>query len=114
MSSILVLDDLAANRDLLSIVLGHAGHTVVQAATGEGALDLVRTNQPELIVADLVMPGMNGYEFVRELRADPELRNIKVVFCTAAYDQGEVRSLAESCGVSHILVKPCEPEEIIG
>ena len=95
-------------------MLGHAGHTVVQAATGEGALDLVRTNQPELIVADLVMPGMNGYEFVRELRADPELRNIKVVFCTAAYDQGEVRSLAESCGVSHILVKPCEPEEIIG
>jgi signal transduction histidine kinase len=114
MSSILVLDDRAANRDLLSTVLGHAGHTVVQAATGEQALDLVRTNQPELIVADLVMPGMNGYEFVGELRADPELRNIKVVFCTAAYDQGEVRSLAESCGVSHILVKPCEPEEIIG
>jgi signal transduction histidine kinase len=113
MSSILVLDDLAANRELLSTVLGYAGHTVVQAATGERALELVHANQPELIIVDLLMPGMNGCEFVGELRADPELRNTRVVLCTAIYDQGEVRSLAESCGVGHILVKPCEPEEII-
>jgi two-component system chemotaxis sensor kinase CheA len=113
MSSILVLDDLAANRDLLSTVLGYAGHNVAQAATGEQALDLARTSQPELIIVDLVMPGMNGYEFVRELRADPQLGNTRVVFCTAAYDDHEVRNLAESCGVAHVVVKPCEPEEII-
>ena len=112
MSSILVLDDLAANRDLLSTVLGYAGHAVVQAATGEQALDVARAHPPELIIVDLMMPGMNGYEFVRELRADPQLGNTRVVFCTAAYDDHEVRSLAESCGVTHILVKPCEPEEI--
>jgi two-component system, chemotaxis family, sensor kinase CheA len=113
MSSILVLDDRAANRDLLSTVLGYAGHTVAQAATGEQALDLVRAHQPELIIVDLLMPGMNGCEFVGELRADPELRNTRVVLSTAIYDQRQVRSLAESCGVAHILVKPCEPEEII-
>ena len=113
MSLILVLDDLAANRDLLSTVLGYAGHAVVQAATGEQALELARAHEPELIVVDLMMPGMNGYEFVRELRADPELWSTKVAFCTAAYDDHEVRSLAKSCGVSHVLVKPCEPEEII-
>jgi signal transduction histidine kinase len=113
MSLILVLDDLAANRDLLSAVLGYAGHDVEQAATGEQALDLARATQPELIIVDLMMPGMNGYEFVRELRADPQLGDTRVAFCTAAYDQDEVRSLAESCGVAHVLVKPCEPEEII-
>jgi signal transduction histidine kinase len=112
-SSILVLDDRATERDLLSTVLTYAGHTVVQAPSGEEALDLARANRPELIIADLMMPDMNGYEFVRELRADPLLANARVVFCTATYDQDEVRELAESCGVSHTLVKPCEPEEII-
>jgi CheY-like chemotaxis protein len=56
---------------------------------------------------------MNGYEFVRKLRADPTVGNTRVVFCSATYDQDEVRKIAESCGVSHILAKPCEPEEII-
>jgi CheY-like chemotaxis protein len=112
-SLIPVLDDRATERDLLSTVLTYAGHTIVQASTGEEALDLTRANRPELIMADLMMPGMNGYEFVRELRADPALEDARVVFCTATYDQDEVRRVAESCCVLHTLVKPCEPEEII-
>jgi PAS domain S-box-containing protein len=113
MSSILVLDDRTTERDLLSTVLGYAGHSVVQAATGEEALEIARKSEPELILVDLMMPGMNGYEFVRKLRADPTVGNTRVVFCSATYDQDEVRKIAESCGVSHILAKPCEPEEII-
>jgi diguanylate cyclase (GGDEF)-like protein len=113
MSSILVLDDRAPERELLSIVLGHVGHTILEASTGERALELARANEPELIIADLMMPGMNGYEFVRELRADPAVGETKVVFCTSAYDQDEVRKVADSCGVSRVLIKPCEPEEII-
>ena len=91
MSSILVLDDRAPERELLSTVLGYVGHTVVQASTGEQALELARRTQPELIIADLMMPGMNGYEFVRELRADPAVGETQVVFCTATYDDAEVR-----------------------
>jgi signal transduction histidine kinase len=113
MSAILVLDDRAPERELLSIVLGHVGHTVLQASTGEQALELARANEPELIIADLMMPGMNGYEFVRELRADPAVGATRVMFCTASYDEAEVRKVAESCGVWHTLIKPCEPEEII-
>jgi two-component system, cell cycle sensor histidine kinase and response regulator CckA len=109
-SSILVLDDRATERDLLSTVLGYAGHAVLQASTGEEALDLARANRPELIIADLMMPNMNGYEFVRELRGDPTLENTRVVFCTATYDEDEVRAVAQSSGVLHTLVKPCEPE----
>ena len=113
MSSILVLDDRAPERELLSIVLGHIGHTVLQASTGEQALELARAHLPELIIAYLMMPGMNGYEFVRELRADPAVGATRVMFCTASYNEAEVHKVAESCGVWHTLIKPCEPEEII-
>jgi CheY-like chemotaxis protein len=106
MSSILILDDRATGRDLLATVLGCGGHTITEAAGGEEALELVRANQPELIITDLMMNGMNGYEFVRKLRADPSGRNTQVMFCTATYDLDEVRKLAQSLGVSHILVKP--------
>ena len=113
MSSILVIDDRATERELLATVLGYAGHTVVEASTGARALEIARQRPPELIVVDLNMPEMNGYEFVRELRADRALARARVVFCTATYDQDEVRRIAETLGVSHILVKPLEPEEII-
>ena len=113
MSSILVVDDRETERELLATVLGYAGHIVVQASSGEEALGLARSAPPELIIADLMMPGMNGYQFVRELRSEPTLASARVVFCTATYDEDEVHSLAESCGVSHILIKPAEPEEII-
>ena len=85
----------------------------MEASTGGRGLELARQNPPELIVVDLNMPGMNGYEFVRELRADPAVAGIRVLFCTATYDQDEVGRIAETLGVSHILVKPLEPEEII-
>jgi PAS domain S-box-containing protein len=113
MSAILVLDDQAADRALLATVLGHAGHAVVEAATGEQALRMARADPPELIMVDLMMPGMNGYEFMRELRADPTVSHTRVVWCTAAYDENEVRRIADSCGVSHILVKPCAPGAIV-
>jgi EAL domain-containing protein (putative c-di-GMP-specific phosphodiesterase class I)/DNA-binding response OmpR family regulator len=113
MSAILVLDDRATERELLSAVLGRAGHTVLEATTGEQALAIARASKPELIIADVMMPGMNGYEFVRELRTDPSVGETRVVFCTAIYDSDEVRELTESCGVSHTIAKPCEPEEVI-
>jgi PAS domain S-box-containing protein len=113
MSSILVLDDRAPERELLSTVLGHVGHTVLEASSGEQALELARANKPELIITDLMLPGMSGYEFVRELRADPVACDTRVVFCTAIYDADDVRKLAERCGVSHAIATPCEPEEIV-
>ncbi len=113
MSSILVIDDRAAERDLLSTVLGYSGHAVTQATTGEEALRLIRPDPPDLIIVDLMMPGMNGYEFMRELRADADVGDTRVVWCTATYDEQEVRRIAETCGVSHVLVKPCEPDTII-
>ncbi len=113
MSSVLVLDDRPVERELLMTVLGYSGHTVVQASTGDEALALARETRPDLVIVDFLMPGMNGPEFVRELRADQALRDTRVVFCTANCDEVELAKLAETLGVSHILAKPCEPEEII-
>ncbi len=112
MSSVLVLDDRDSDRELMSTVLRYAGHKVIEASRGTEALALARKLRPDLITADILMPEMNGYEFVRELRDDPAVRDTLVVFCTASYDRSEVEQLAAACGVSHILVKPCEPTEI--
>jgi len=113
MSLILTVDDRANDRELLSLVLGYIGHTMLEAATGPEALETARTKKPDLIMVDLMMPGMNGYEFVTELRADPTISDTPIVFCTATYDQEEPRRMAARCGVEHILVKPCEALEII-
>ena len=113
MASILVVDDRADARDLLASVLGPAGHNVVQAAGGESALASARADHPELIVTDILMRGMDGYELVHRLRADASLRNTRVVFYTATYLLDEVRRLAAQCGVEHFLIKPCEPATII-
>jgi signal transduction histidine kinase len=113
MSSVLVLDDRPADRDLLATVLGYAGYDVLQASTAQQALACAREHRLDMIITDLSMPEVNGYEFVRELRADPQVCRTRVVFCTANYEQGEVRRLAEACGVSRVLVKPCEPQEIV-
>jgi two-component system, sensor histidine kinase len=113
MASILVLDDRSVERELLELVLGSAGHTVLQASNGEDALALARAEHPDLIIADVLMPGMDGYEFVRALREDPDTEAARVILCTATYDEDEVRRLALACGVSHILIKPVEPQEIL-
>ncbi|MEA2129538.1 MAG: hypothetical protein QOJ85_2429 [Solirubrobacteraceae bacterium] len=113
MTSVLVLDDRAADRELMRVVLGYAGYTVLEAPSGDEALALARSEPPDLIIADLLMPLMDGYEFVQQLRRDPDTSAIPVIFCTATYELTEVHSLVEACGVSRVLVKPVEPEEII-
>jgi signal transduction histidine kinase len=108
-----VLDDRPEDRELMTTLLGYAGHTVVAAATGDVALALARERRPELVIADILMPGMNGYEFVRLLREDSEVGAVPVIFCTANYLEGEVRELAASCGVSRFISKPSSPEIVL-
>jgi signal transduction histidine kinase len=112
-ATILVLDDRDADRNLLVTVLGYAGHEVLEATNGVEGLKLARARHPDLVISDILMPGMNGYEFARELRDDPSLADTLIVFATATYDQSEVRRLADACGVRHFLPKPTEPEKVI-
>ncbi len=113
MAAILVVDDYSANREFLVTLLGYAGYLMLEAVDGTEALNVVRAERPDLVIADLVMPTMDGYEFVRQLRADPALAHTLVIFCTATYQQAEAWQLAQACGVHHILTKPAEPEVVL-
>lgn len=113
MTSVLILDDRQADRYLLSTLLGYAGYDVCEASTGTEALTLARSEHPDLIITDILMPKMNGYEFVRQLRSDPDIGGTSVVFYTANYAHDEVQRLAEVCGVSRFIPKPSDPETVI-
>jgi PAS domain S-box-containing protein len=113
MTLVLVLDHRTTDREILATVLSYEGYDLLEASTGEEALELARASRPALIIANILTPTMDGYEFVRELGTDEATHNIPVIFCTATYGADEVRRLAEACGVSHTLVKPYEPDEIL-
>src|SRR5256885_15827964 len=113
MATILVVDDRPLNRELLLTVLASQGHRLLEAGDGVDALALVRAERPDLVICDILMPTMDGYEFVRRLRAEHEIATTAVIFCTAHYHAREASGLAASAGVARVLTKPCEPQQII-
>jgi CheY-like chemotaxis protein len=113
MATVLVVDDQASNRELIVTLLRYAGHAPIEAADGHLALAQVRAARPALVICDILMPTMDGYEFVRQLRADPDIAHTEVIFYTATFLEREARSLALSCGVSNVLIKPTEPQDIL-
>jgi len=113
MAKILVADDQPLNRKLIKIVLEGSDHVVLEASDGVEALAVARRERPDLVITDIVRPGIDGFEFVRQLRADPLLAGTRVVFYTATYLEEEARRLAQSCGVSRIIFKPAQADEII-
>ena len=79
---------------------------MIEAADGRQGLDAVHAERPDLVITDVLMPVMDGYELVRQLRLDPETATIPVVFYTAHYGEREARALALAGGVSDVLTKP--------
>jgi PAS domain S-box-containing protein len=113
MATVLVVDDHPANRDLVVTLLRYRGHTLLEAGDGAEALRIARAEHPDLIITDLVMPVMDGYELVRELRSDPGLAETRVIFYTANYLREEVEPIAAALGVYDIVSKPATPERIL-
>jgi diguanylate cyclase (GGDEF)-like protein/PAS domain S-box-containing protein len=112
-SNILVVDDDATNRKLVAALLSFEGHVVIEAADGAEALQSARRRKPDLIISDILMPSMDGYEFVRQLREDSTLAQTAVVFYTANYRQQEAEALAIRCQVDRVISKPCEAGDFI-
>jgi PAS domain S-box-containing protein len=113
MATVLIVDDRAANREIARASLDYGGYQVIEATEGRQALDLARTKRPDVILTDVLMPGMDGYEFVRDLRGDPDTAGIPVLFYTANYREDEARPLAAAFGVSKILSKDADPQELL-
>ncbi|HYE37852.1 EAL domain-containing protein [Methylocaldum sp.] len=114
MAKILIVDDRPLNREFLVTLLGYGDHRLLEASDGAEALEIIRAEHPDLVITDILMPAIDGYELVNQLRADPALAKTRVIFYTATYRAPEARALAESCGVSAVLAKPSSPEEILG
>jgi signal transduction histidine kinase/CheY-like chemotaxis protein len=113
MAKILIVDDRPTNRQFLLTLLGYGGHGLLEAADGAQALDRVRAEHPDLVITDILMPTMDGYTFVQDLRADPNIASTQVIFYTATYSTPEAQLLAKACGVDTVLRKPSDPEEIL-
>jgi signal transduction histidine kinase/DNA-binding response OmpR family regulator len=113
MSCILAIDDRPINRQFLVTLLGYGGHKVLEASDGEEALGIVRQSHPDLVITDIKMPKMDGYEFVDRLRQEPEHAATPVIFYTALFHEREASMVADSYGVTDIITKPSEPEEIL-
>ncbi len=110
---ILIADDHLVNRKFLVSLLEDSGFDALEADDGAEALELTREKQPDLIIADVVMPKVDGYELVKEVRSDPTIAQTPVIFYTANYIEAEAQRLAQACGVRHLLIKPSEAEDIL-
>ncbi len=105
---ILVVDDFKDDRDMYSYFLSLKGFQVTVAREGEEALTRACDLQPDLIVMDLSMPGIGGWEAIRRLKGDSRTCNIPVVVVT-----GRTFASAEAVGSDACLIKPCPPDEIL-
>ncbi len=111
--TILVVDDRAINREFLITLLGYSNHHIIEAADGLEALRVTKEKYPDLIITDILMPTMDGYEFIQHVRSDPKIAKTPVIFYTATYKLDEASLLASKCKVEYVLAKPSEPTVIL-
>ncbi len=113
MPTVLVVEDRPTDRELLVSLLGGSGYDLLEAETADEALRLSREARPDLVIADMLVPEMNGLDLAREVRSDPELADTPIILYTAAYERPELERLARAAGVSVVLPKPTDPKEIL-
>ena len=112
LGEVLVVEDTPASLELLAGLLERAGYAVRQAPDGELALWSARAAAPELILLDVRMPGIDGFEVCRQLKAAPALRDIPVIFLSAQSDTGD-KLRGFRAGAIDFIGKPYQPEEVL-
>src|ERR1017187_9496145 len=112
LATVVVVDDQPYIRKFLRKVLTARGHQVLDEGSGEDALALCGTVHPDILIADLLMSGVDGYELVRRLRSNPDTAGIRVIFFTGLPQGSQAQCLAEQWGVHQVLLKPASPDGI--
>ena len=110
--TILVVDDDLRTLKLVGLVLNQEGYDVVAASSGEEALEKARAQDPDLIVLDVLMPGLNGYEVAQQLRGDPTTAGVPILMLTAKSDLDDQMTGFE-VGADDYLTKPFHRDELV-
>jgi len=109
---IIIIDDTPLNIEVLSRILKSHGYSVKSAMEGESGIELIKSNQPSLVLLDIMMPGLDGFQVCEKLKAEAETHDIPVIFISALTDMKDKMNAFRSGGVDYIS-KPFEMEEIL-
>jgi DNA-binding response OmpR family regulator len=112
MQKILIAEDECELRELISFTLEKSGYQVVEAADGAEAFHLARRDPPDLVLLDVRMPRMTGYDTCAAMRADKKLKDIPVIFLSAKGQDSEIQ-MGLQAGAQEYLVKPFSPELLV-
>jgi twitching motility two-component system response regulator PilH len=112
MSTVLIVDDSQTVRQMLSELLEKGGLTVVEATNGVEAKTKIQTKKPDLVITDLVMPEMNGYELCRWIKSNPAAQGVPVLICSTK-DQELDRYWGMKQGADAYITKPFQPGEMM-
>ena len=110
---LLVVDDVPDILELLDAMLKFKGYRVVTARNGQEALEVVEQERPALIIADILMPKMDGFTLVNRLRLNPQTRDIPIIFLSATYVAPEDKAFALTIGVTRFIEKPVDVESFL-
>ncbi|MFM7363130.1 MAG: response regulator transcription factor [Cuspidothrix sp.] len=113
MSTVLIVEDSLAQREMITDLLKASGLRVTHASDGLEALDAIQSTPPDLVVLDIVMPRMNGYELCRRLKSDPKTQNVPVVICSSKGEEFD-RYWGMKQGADAYIAKPFQPNELVG
>jgi twitching motility two-component system response regulator PilH len=109
---ILIVDDSPTERHVLNDMLTKAGYEVVASDNGEDAIQKARHAKPDLILMDVVMPGLNGFQATRAISRDPETRSIPIILCTSkSQETDKIWGMRQ--GARDYIVKPVRKDELI-
>ncbi|MDJ0844510.1 response regulator [Crocosphaera sp.] len=112
MSKVLVVEDTVSEMELIRQYLQDSGYTVIATTDAKEALRKIHQHQPNVIITDLVMPGMNGLELCRSIRKNPETENLPIVVCTSK-NQDLDRMWAMKQGANVYVTKPFSKEQLV-
>ena len=110
---IFLVEDEMPIRRMFTSFLEAAGYRVLQAANGSEALQAAQTQHPDLVISDLLMPGMDGFEFVRRLRREPMFSAIPIVLYSGIFADEAAVHLAKGFGIRHFLTKPISKDTFL-
>lgn len=109
--NVLVVEDNEKNRKLMRVILKAKGYTVIEAATGEEALGILKTQKPDIILMDIQLPGIDGITLAKQIKADTAIKDIPIIAVTAYAMKGDEQKILDA-GCNAYVSKPINTQEL--